>query len=301
MILALDDQLGRFQIILNRTQLDWRRLDQDDAGTRVDDHVAAIEIADNGRQGRAQILPEIVIGGGLHPGAVNGTLLRVAARATAGPARSLAAGGRTGRRVAGGRRTAGHPHVARPLTPVGQVIDLENPGLDGVRLHGNPLALYPVIVAIDIAQGIEGLANGGVLQVQADRSRQLGRKQHAVGGAGNQRIEHLGHRRVVHRQVETRLGLGCRRLIQLQRRHHGLAEGIALGLGLAGGCGSQRLVGVLEYITAPGMLIAAPGQQNCRHHHDQNLAHGRPFIDPAFPVLPEAGVTTIHFSTSGVR
>jgi hypothetical protein len=142
---------------------------------RVDDHVAAFDIADDGRQRGAQVFPEIIVRRGLDAGAVDRARAGVAARTAGRGARLLPGSAAAVRGRAGhGRRTAGDPDVAHPLPAIGQVVDLENPRLDGIRLHGDALALHPVVVAIDIAQRIERLAHRCVLQVQADRAGQFG-------------------------------------------------------------------------------------------------------------------------------
>ena len=67
-----------------------------------------------------------------------------------------------------------------------------------------------------------------------------------------QRVEHLADRGVVDRQVETRLRLGGCRLVDLQRRHHGLAEHVALAaVRLAVGRGIDFLTGTIEGFATP--------------------------------------------------
>ena len=65
--LALHDQLGPSQVVLDQAQLLATGADHHQAGPRIDDHLAVS--SDHHRQGALDILPEVRLGGGGDGGA----------------------------------------------------------------------------------------------------------------------------------------------------------------------------------------------------------------------------------------
>ncbi len=179
------------------------------------------------------------------------------------------------------------------------------PRLQIVGLNDDAIALDGILVAVQVADGVERFAHRHVLEAEGDLAADIRRHQHVVARAGDDGGEHLCRRRVDDIQVEARLRLDRLGHFDRQRRHQGLVGGRiarrSLGRGL-----SEFLADPFMHGAGAELRRRASGQQrgDARPCHRQIYALHGLF---AFSVLPRGRFATLAsvgatcLPTPGVR